>query len=103
VLGKIVDKFGVVGYVFLGAAELEERGAISVLNAVKKALVTNFGNSGLTLLQRISSVVTDGASISIGEKNGIWTLLESKRKSIKSVKSSQSIPLVKVWCAVHRS
>lgn len=103
VLGKIVNKFGVAEDVFLGAAKPEERGAISVLNAVKKALVTTFGNRGLKLLQRISSVVTDGASINIGEKYGFWKLLESELKSFQSAESPRSIPLLKVWCAVHRS
>lgn len=44
----------------------------------------------------LSSIVTDGASIKTGEKNGLWSLIEKDKESI-------SIPLLKVWCAVHRS
>jgi hypothetical protein len=71
--------------------------------AVKQALLTNFGKDGLELLQRVSSVVTDGASINIGEKNGFWTLLEYERRSSQTAKSHSTLPVVKIWCAVHRS
>lgn len=103
VLAKIIDKNGAAEEVFLGAAEPEQRGAVGVLLAVKQALFTNFGSSALALLKHVSSVVTDGASVNIGEKNGFWTLLESERKSSESDKAQPSVPLIKIWCAVHRS
>ena len=68
VLAKSVDEHGNARQVFLGTAEPQQRGAVGVVSAVKEALVTNFGKDGLTVLQNISSVVTDDASVNIGEK-----------------------------------
>jgi hypothetical protein len=50
----------------------------------------------------MSSLVTDGASANTGEKGGLWTLLEQMQKDC-AVESSDPPPLMKFWCAVHRS
>lgn len=83
------------------------------MHALKQALTANFGDDGLKLLKRFSSVVTDGASVNVGEKGGVWALLQSEIKLLaKSETDSKSsehmipvppLPLLKVCCAVHRS
>src|SRR6218665_3889517 len=103
VLVKCIDQCGNVGEIFLGASEPEKRGAVGVLHAMKEAIVTNFGQRGLELLKLKTSVVTDGASINTGERKGFWKLFESELRSSQSAELCPSLPLVKVWCAVHRS
>jgi len=46
----------------------------------------------------VSSFVTDGASVNTGQKKGLWTLIENERKTDKI-----KVPIMKIWCAVHRS
>jgi len=46
--------------------------------------------------------VTDGASVNIGEKNGLWVCLKEERKA-SPAEQNTSPPLVTIWCAVHRS
>jgi len=99
ILAKSVDECDF----FLGVAEQEPRGAVGILNAVKHALSTTFGKDGLKLLLHVSSIVTDGASINIGHKNGLWSLFEAERYSQQTAMSRPVLPLAKVWCAVHRS
>ena len=91
-------------------AEPDQRGAAGVMNALKQALTANFGEDGLKLLRCISLVVTDGASVNVCAKGGVWALLESEIKLLAqcetNTKCSENVPplpLLKVWCAVHRS
>ena len=44
-----------------------------------------------------SSIVTDGKSLNSGECSGLWRKLEQE----KSLQDSS--PLLKIWCAAHRS
>jgi len=46
----------------------------------------------------LSSIETDEASINIGQKNGLWALIDLNRFS-----NNIQGPLLKIWCAVHRS
>lgn len=46
----------------------------------------------------ISSIVTDDESLSSGEHNGYWKKIEEK-----SLHDSNHGPLIKIWCAAHRS
>lgn len=97
VLAKIVTDTGAQETVFLGMAEQEERGAKGLYNAIKRGITDTVGNYESILL-KTSSIVTDGASINTGEKSGLWRLMEEDAKVAGS-----DIPLVKIWCAAHRS
>ena len=66
--------------IFLGVAEPDERGAVGIMNAL--TLTTTFDDDGLKILisSIISSIVTNGASVNVGEKGGVWKLLELEIK-----------------------
>jgi len=49
------------------------------------------------LIKMTSSIVTDGESLNSGERSGLWKKLEQE----KSLHDSS--PLLKIWCAAHRS
>ena len=51
------------------------------------------------LMKVTSSIVTDGESLNSGERNGLWKKLEEE----KSFHDSSHGPLIKIWCAAHRS
>lgn len=42
----------------------------------------------------VDVIVTDGANINVGHKNGLWALLENERQQ-ELIK----IPLMKIWCS----
>lgn len=97
-LCKVVAQDGDTQEFFLGIAEPSKRGAAGIFEALQAALTATFGEQGRHLLNLMSSVVTDGASVNIGEKNGLWSLLQDHIRASGCVR-----PLLKVWCAVHRS
>lgn len=97
VMGKLINKDGSSELVFFGIGEQTERYATGLMAAVKEALKFAVEDPKI-ILRKVSSVVTDGTNMNIGEKNGLWALLE---KEIKLAGSD--IPLLKVWCAAHRS
>lgn len=66
VLCKIVSKIGDADEVYIGVAEPEERGASGMVKALKSALRHTFGDNGPDLVNQVSSIVTDGASRSMG-------------------------------------
>ncbi|KAL4104035.1 hypothetical protein QTP88_019348 [Uroleucon formosanum] len=74
--------------------EPETRGALGYYNAIKKPIEHYLPWD--QILPLISSEITDGTSINVGEKNGLWALLTNDR-------ILNNMPLMKVWCAVHRS
>lgn len=112
VLTKSINEKGETQQTFIGVAEPDQRGAAGVMSALKQALTANFGEDGLKLLSHMSSVVTDGASVNVGAKGGVWALLESEVKLLGKSETDQKcsqnvtmppVPLLKIWCAVHRS
>lgn len=44
------------------------------------------------------SLVTDGASVTIKHKNGLWELFKKEKNYIDAAH-----PCVTFWCAVHRT
>lgn len=94
VLLKIITKEGNTDLLFLGFEEPETRGALGYYNAIKKPIEHYLPWD--QILPLISSEITDGTSINVGEKNGLWALLTNDR-------ILNNMPLMKVWCAVHRS
>lgn len=99
VLAKIVNSEGQLELIFLGMAEQTQRGAVGLLAATIAAIENNFGSVfAEVVLKKISSICTDGANVNIGERGGLWKLLEDHIR-----KAGSSIPLIKLWCAAHRS
>lgn len=92
VLVKIVTIEGNPELIFLSFEEPISRGVRGYYDAVKKAV--NQIIPWNDLLGLMSSIVTDGASINSDDKNGLWSILEKERADL---------PLIKVWCAVHRT
>jgi hypothetical protein len=100
VMANIVTADGLCENVFLGFAEPKSRGAAGYCSAIIEA--TSFTVSWDDLFPKITSIVTDGASINVGERSGLWTRLQKLRDN--SVDTAvRSVPLLKIWCTVHRS
>ncbi|KAL4107180.1 hypothetical protein QTP88_017563 [Uroleucon formosanum] len=98
---KTVSLKGVEEQYFLGAGQVEQRGAEGILDAIETACINNVGHDVTEyIFKNISSIVTDGAAVNIGSEGGLWTLVENKWRN-NSNKSN--VPLIKIWCAVHRS
>lgn len=97
VMGKLINSDGSPELVFLGVGEQKERGAKGLMAAVDDALRTVVGDPD-TIYRKMSSICTDGANINVGEKNSLWTLLTKRCNAAGS-----KIPLLKLWCAAHRS
>ena len=100
-MGKIILQNGESDQVFLGLAEPQQRGAKGMIDALKEGLQNAFGEDAKKILQTASSVVTDGASVNIGEKNGLWTMLTTEINSMSDNQTSK--PFLKIWCGVHRA
>jgi hypothetical protein len=96
VMVKIVSKDGEEKLLFLGFDEPEERGAEGYLGAVISA-IRRSGLDPNEVLQSLSSIVTDGEAMNTGHKKGLWALLDKHRME------NGDPPLLKIWCAVHRS
>lgn len=100
VLAKIVTIDGCSELLFFGVKEQVERLATGLLKTALGAIEEQFGRVFLedVILKKISSICTDGTNVNSGEKGGIWAFLEEKMAAIGS-----RLPLLKVWCAAHRS
>lgn len=92
VLVKVVTNEGNPELIFLSFEESMSRGVRGYYDAVKKTV--NQVIPWNDLLGLMSSIVTDGASINSGDTNGLLSILEKERADL---------PLIKVWCAVHRA
>lgn len=99
VMAKIVTSEGKLELIFLGVGEQTKRGAAGLLEAALTAIEDNCGKDTLTaILKKLSSICTDGANVNTGEKGGLWGLLEKQL-----LEAGCEIPLIKLWCAAHRS
>ena len=95
VLAKLITVSGDEDTIFLGAHEPETRGAHGVFNAVEQACNNTVGKEATQkIFSNMSSIVTDGASVNTGDKNGIWAAFD---------RIESEVPKMKIWCAVHRS
>ena len=90
IIAKLVSPTGVAENVFLGAAEPQTDGAKGVHDAILTACAraVRLGNDDHLSMQeakklfcRASSLVTDGASVNVGQRNGLWALLEKNREN----------------------
>lgn len=100
ILAKLVNREGSLETVFIGVGQQKKRYAAGLYEAIKTTI--NNISPGLydTVLNKMSSLVTDGASINTGEHKGLWALidrdLELSQREFKQV-------ILKLWCAAHRS
>lgn len=97
VMAKLMYIDGSSELVFLGIGEQTERYSTGLMGAVMEAIKATVHDIDI-IFRKVSSVVTDGTAMNTGEKNGLWTLIEAKTKKVGS-----KIPLIKIWCAAHRS
>jgi hypothetical protein len=81
VLCKAIKSNAQEELLYLGCAEPKERGAKGVFSVILSTL----GSVELMekFVLRISSVVTDGTNMNIGQKNGLWTLLAEFVRNVK--------------------
>lgn len=98
VMAKIVTAEGCENNIFLGFKEPESRGADGYCTALKDAV--EFIVEWKEIFPKVTSIVTDGASINVGDKSGLWARLQKLRDEVED---SKTIPLLKIWCTVHRS
>ena len=96
VMAHIVEKNGNDKLIFLGFSEPPERGARGSLMAIQAAV--NQTLDWDTVFGKVSSLASDGENKNTGVKNGLWSKLDEMRKE-----SSTELPLLKLWCACHRS
>ena len=97
VCAQIVTTEGDLVSRFLGFSEPVERGVTGYVQCVQQATKAVQPWNGL--MKVTSSIVTDGESLNSGERNGLWKKLEEE----KSFHDSSHGPLIKIWCAAHRS
>ena len=97
--------------VFLGAAEPQTNGAKGVHDAILTACArtVRLGSDDDLSIQeakklfcRASSLVTDGASVNVGQRNGLWALLEKDRENTE-LNENQPAQCIKIWFAAHRA
>ena len=96
VMAHIVEKNANDKLIFLGFSELPERGARGSLMAIQSAF--NQTLDWDIVFGKVSSLASDGENKNTGVKNGLWSKLDEMRKE-----SSTDLPLLKLWCACHRS
>lgn len=96
---KIISRSGEEEDIFLGAKEPTSRGAVGVFEAMQTGIQNTVGfDAANYVLKNSSSIATDGTSLNSGDRNGLWQLFERC-----DIRSESEVPLLKIWCAVHRS
>lgn len=98
VMAKTIDKYGKLETVFIGIGEQIERGASGLHATIKNVINEHEADLYVRLLKKITSFVTDGASVNVGEHKGLWRLIDDDAKA-----NGATQPIMMVWCAAHRS
>lgn len=98
VLAKTVNKSGHLESIFIGVGVQTERKASGLFEAVKNTINQNGENLFEVCVRKMTSFVTDGASINTGERTGLWQIIDDQAKRIGITQN-----IVKIWCAAHRS
>lgn len=82
---------------FIGIGQQINRGAMGLMEAVKKGMCENIGEElyGF-IMSRVSSICTDGTNVNTGDKNSLWQLFEDECLKFRS-----ELPLLKLWCSAH--
>ena len=97
-----VEKIFTMLKIIVGAKEPEKTGAAGCLDTLKDSCIETEAGMKFSIIQEISSIVTDGTNMNSGERGGLWVLLEKLRQQQTPDKESL-IPLIKILCTVHRS
>ncbi len=97
-MAKLVTTTGEAKTVYIGFSESEEAGSLGQFHAMQEAAEKS-GMSWTALFAKTTSIVTDGESANTGQHHSLWVHLSEERK--KSAVST--MPLLKIWCAVHRA
>lgn len=98
VLAKIINREGELETLFLGVGAQSQRGATGLFNAIQEIINAAGEDLFLKVVHKMSSIVTDGASVNIGERSGLWKLIDDYAKEHKVLQN-----IMKIWCAAHRS
>ena len=93
---KIMTDDGKQENLLLGFDEAPERRTTGYVAAVKSAVEWVIPWDSLFLI--VSSIVTDGANENTGDYNSLWARPEQER-----VQGNREMPLLKIWCGVHRA
>lgn len=103
VLAKVVNRHGVLENIFIGVGEQTERFATGLHQAVIRTINRVHENLYETCVKKMSSFVTDGASVNTGEHKGLWVLIEKDLKTFYCGQEESMQVILKIWCAAHRS
>lgn len=100
---KVVTKTADVKVYFLGVGEPFERSAKSVMSALESACSKTVGTDFFkTVVEKTSSIVVDGISLDVKERETLWSLMRQLQK-VMSSPFQDLPPLLTNWCNVHRS
>lgn len=100
ILAKIVNKDGNLETVFVGVGQQTERYAEGLHAAIKTTINNIDPDLYEIILNKMSSLVTDGASINTGEHKGLWRLID---RDLELCEREYKQSILKLWCAAHRS
>ena len=110
-MAKVTSKTGIDSQVFLGTAVPTMRGAERAHKAIIDACSSRITNGEVDetairmargIFRHASSFVTDGASVNIGEQNGLWALF-NRYFGVESLDEKRPVQCMKIWCAARRS
>ncbi|XP_064112579.1 uncharacterized protein LOC135219608 isoform X5 [Macrobrachium nipponense] len=103
VRAKVVTKTADVKVYFLGVGEPLKRSAKSVLSALESACSKTVGTEFFkTVVEKTSSIVVDGISLDVKERETMWLLMRQLQK-VMSTPFKDLPPLLINWCNVHRA
>lgn len=100
ILAKLVNREGNLETIFIGVGQQKERYAAGLYEAIKTTINNIVPGLYDTVLNKMSSLVTDGASINTGEHKGLWALID---RDLESTQREYKQVILKLWCAAHRS
>ena len=93
----MITPLGDAVHQFLGFSEPVERGISGYVQCVKDASKAILPWD--EFMKVASSIVTDGESLNSGVCNGLWKKIEEENEA----NDPSHGPLLKIWCAAHRS
>ena len=104
IMAKLVSPTGVAENEFLGASEPQTSGAKGVHDAILTACArtVRLGSDddlsmqeAKKLFYQASSLVTDGASVNVGQRNGLWILLKKDHENAE-LNENQPVKCMKI-------
>lgn len=98
ILAKLINADGKLESLFMGVGQQHSRGAAGLYETMKTTIEAIAPRFYETTVKKMSSFVTDGASINTGDKSGLWSRLDADKASIDGTHK-----ILKIWCAAHRS